>query len=414
MIREVALQQPPEGKAFSRLILIEAPTTTIPASLQGDVEVLVPPVPSADDLMEELAVFIDAQDVDLQGNGEERFAIANAVAGLARHEASRLFARSVVEAPTPLDPTWLRSEKAQRVATKLGGALTFESSDVPDVGGLDNLRDWLRARRVAFGSAKAREFGLPEPKGLLLLGLPGGGKSLTAKVIARDWGLPLLKFDMGRVFGSLVGQSEMQVRQAIEAAEACSPCVLWVDEIEKALAGGGNSGGGDSGTAQRVFGTLLTWLQEKTSPVFVVATANNIKGLPPELLRKGRFDEIFFVGLPHDQEREDIVRIHLARRGREFKRGSVAKVAEATRGFTGAEIEQAIIDGLFEAYANDRELLAVDVTDAATRTAPISKTMGEEIKAMETWAVGRARPASSPPEVKKKTAARRRPTLKRS
>jgi len=393
LVREVALQDHPDERKYARLILIEQPAATIPPALASDVCVVTAPLPSIEELEEELDAFVEQQGIKLEGNGETRYAIASAVAGLARHEASRLFARSVIE-NKGLDATWLRSEKALKVADKLGGALTFESTEgVTGVGGLGNLKDWLADRRAAFGSAAARAFGLPEPKGILFLGVPGCGKSLTAKATAATWGLPLLRFDVGSVFGSLVGQSEAQTRAAIEAAEACAPCVLWIDEIEKGLAGGGGGGSTDGGTTQRVFGTLLTWLQDKTAPVFVVATANRIKGLPPELLRKGRFDEIFFVGLPTAMERREIARIHLERRDRDPKHAPA--IAEATAGFSGAEIEQAIIEGLFSAFGAGRDLTLKDVTNAAKNTNPLSKTMGEEIKVLETWAQGRARPASS-------------------
>lgn len=394
MIREIAIQNKTSG-AYSRLILLEAPGVQIPPSLRGDMEFVIPPLPSLDDIKLEIDIFIKQQKTKLEGNGEMKHVIAQSVAGLARHEASRLFARCWIEMKK-LDPAWLRKEKAARVAERLGGALTFFNDlDVPNIGGLDGLKAWLGARKTAFGSEKARKYGLPEPKGMLLLGIPGTGKSLTPKVIAREWGLPLLRLDAGKLFGSLVGQSEAQARQAIEAAESCSPCVLWVDEIEKGLAGS-KGGSGDSGTSQRVFGTLLTWLQEKTKPVFVVATANRIADLPPELLRKGRFDEIFFVDLPSYKERMEIARIHLERRGRDPKKIDVGEIAEATDGFSGAEIEQAVIDGLFGAFAEDREVEIEDIKKAASGTTPLSKTMTEDINKLKTWAAGRAKPATLP------------------
>ena len=268
---------------------------------------------------------------------------------------------------------------------------------------MENLKEWLDDRRAAFASERAREFGLPEPKGILMVGVPGCGKSLNAKTIARSWKLPLLRLDIGKAMGSLVGQSEAQIRAAIEAAEACSPCVLWVDEIEKGL--GSSGGGGDGGTSQRVFGTLLTWLQEKTSPVFVVATANKISSLPPELLRKGRFDEIFFVGLPDQEDRASITTIHLERRKRKFTMDEVTEVAVASDGFSGAEIEQAVVAGMFTAYAQDRDLEVDDVLKAIKSTSPISKTMSAEIDVLTKWADGRARMAAKP---KAKTNSNRR------
>lgn len=394
-VRQVALQQREEGERYSRLILIERPETTIPKGLTGDVEIIAAELPDAAELGEELRAFLEGQpSARPEGNGETLYALASAGAGLARHEYARLLARSVIEVGS-LDAAWIRSEKAKRVSVKLGGALTFESADSAPVGGLDNLRDWLTQRRASFASQRARAFGLPEPKGLLIVGVPGGGKSLTARTTAREWGLPLLRLDVGALFGGLVGQSETQTRQAIAAAEACAPCVLWIDELEKGMAGGSSGSSTDGGTTQRVFGQLLTWLQEKTSPVFVVATANRVEALPPELLRKGRFDEIFAVGLPSLSERETIARIHIERRKRDLGKTAAAKIAKASDGFTGAEIEQAVIDGLYRAFAEDRDLALGDVIDAVRATTPLSKTAPEDIRRIEAWAEGRARAASA-------------------
>jgi len=215
-----------------------------------------------------------------------------------------------------------------------------------NVGGLALLKEWLQKRSIAF-SDEARAFGLPAPKGILLLGVQGCGKSLCAKAVSSLWQLPLLRFDMGRMFGSLVGSSEENVRRAIAIAESVAPAILWVDEIDKAFAGSQSSGGTDGGTAARVFGTFLTWLSEKNAPVFVVATANEISQLPPELLRKGRFDEIFFVDLPSPAERSEVLRIHLARRGREAGAFDLSALVEASHDFSGAEIEEAVISALY-------------------------------------------------------------------
>lgn len=394
LIREIALQESPEGKKPSRLILIEVPGVEVPPALRSDIEYIVPKVPTIKELKSELDDFLKSQNVKLPGNGEVKHEIAASVAGLARHEAYRLFSRSYVEKGA-LDVVWLRREKATRIAERLGGALTFVDTDVPDVGGADALKDWLKSRRNAFLSEAARKFGLPEPKGVLLLGAPGNGKSLTAKDIAKGWGLPLLRLDAGKLFGSLVGQSESQTRQAIDAAEACAPCILWIDEIEKGFAA---SGGLDGGTSARVFGTMLTWLQEKTAAVFVVATANKIEALPPEMLRKGRFDEIFFIDLPNVIERFEITKIHLIRRGRDPKKIDANRIAGATDGFSGAEIEQVIIDALFTAYAADaREVTTQDVLDAVKMTVPLSRTMKDQLDTLKAWARGRARSASHTP-----------------
>src|SRR5213075_3107882 len=233
------------------------------------------------------------------------------------------------------------------------GLLEFVNADVDldTVGGLDSLKRWLSDRSSAFGEP-ARKFGLPPPKGLLLLGVQGCGKSLTAKAIANFWALPLVRLDMGRIFGSYIGSSEENLRRAIRVAESVAPAVLWVDEIEKGLSGSMGAAVTDSGVSARVFGALLTWLQEKTAPVFVVATANRIDALPPELLRKGRFDEIFFIDLPSSEERREIFRIHIARRQRDPSRFDLDLLSTTAEGYSGAEIEQAIIAGMYLAFAD--------------------------------------------------------------
>jgi SpoVK/Ycf46/Vps4 family AAA+-type ATPase len=383
---------------YPRLILIEVPGGEVPASLKGDIEYVIPKLPNVEELKQELDVFVKEQNITLEGNGENKHAIAQSLAGLPRHTAAKMLARCWVELKK-LDPAWLRTAKAERITETLGGALSFVDMESPDVGGQENLVAWLKTRGAAFASKKAKDYGLPEIKGLLVTGIPGTGKSLFVRYTERTIKLPLLRLDVGKLFGSLVGQSESQVRQAIEAAEACAPCVLWIDEIEKGMAGM-KGGGGDSGTSQRVFGTILTWLQEKTKPVFVVATANRVFDLPPELLRKGRFDEIFFVDLPSEQEREDIARIHVLRRDRDVKILDPKAIAAGTAGFSGAEIEQAIVDGMFTAYAEDREVTLADILLAASSTMPLSKTMSEDISKLRQWAKGRARMAGKAEVVK--------------
>ena len=262
-----------------------------------------------------------------------------------------------------------------------------------DVGGLDNLKQWLQRRGQAFGPG-ARKFGLDAPKGVLLLGVQGCGKSMVAKAVAASWQFPLLRFDMGKVFGGFVGQSEGNMRSALQIAEALAPCVLWIDEIEKGLAGMGSSDRSDGGITARVVGTLLTWMQEKRDPVFVVATANRIEMLPPELLRKGRFDEIFFVDLPTTRVRAEILRIHLQRKKRDPDEFDLAALAEQSLGYSGAELEEAIREGLTEAYADGRELRTEDIAGALRATFPLSQTMGESIDELRDWARVRARLAS--------------------
>src|SRR5699024_9995740 len=269
------------------------------------------------------------------------------------------------------------------------------SSHMGDVGGLENIKNWLIKRdRSWLGSAE--EYGLPAPKGLLITGIPGCGKSLIAKAVSSLWNLPLLKLDMGKIFSGVVGSSEENMRKAIETAEAIAPSILWIDEIEKGLAGTNSSG--DSGTASRIFGTFLNWMQDKTEPVFLVATANDIQKLPPEFLRKGRFNEIFFVDLPTQKEREAIFKIHLEKRLiSETSRGdfpledtTYAQLANMTEGFIGAELEQVVISALFEAFAETRAIQMKDLEKAIEETIPLSVTQAEQIKALREWASVRA------------------------
>lgn len=272
-----------------------------------------------------------------------------------------------------------------------------------DIGGLENLKKWLDKRNNSW-SEEAREYKVPSPKGVLITGVPGCGKSLTAKAMSTMWKLPLLKMDFGKIFSGIVGSSEENMRRALSTAEAVSPSILWVDEIEKGLSNTGGSGSGDSGTSVRVFGTFLTWMQEKKSPVFVVATANNIANLPPELLRKGRFDEIFFVDLPTKRERIDIFKLHLNKRvgcneylGREIEitEDFLSQLSEATEGFVGAEIEQAVVDALYEAFFEKRPLRKEDIFMAVKNTVPLSVTQAEHINSLRQWASVRAVAATS-------------------
>jgi SpoVK/Ycf46/Vps4 family AAA+-type ATPase len=262
-----------------------------------------------------------------------------------------------------------------------------------DVGGLDVLKRWLRLRERAF-TREAREYGLPAPKGLGLIGIPGTGKSLVAKMIAGLWRLPLFRLDAGALFGSLIGESEERTRRALRLAEATAPSLLWVDEIDKALAHGGL----DAGTSNRVFASVLTWMQEKTAPVFVVAAANSIATLPPELLRKGRFDEIFFLDLPTPAERREILCVHLLKRNRKPEDFDVDRLARESEGYVGAELEQAVIDAMYVGFGAGRELTTDDVSEALRRQVPLSVSQRETIQALRAWLrEGRAQSASELP-----------------
>jgi SpoVK/Ycf46/Vps4 family AAA+-type ATPase len=298
------------------------------------------------------------------------------------------------------------AEKQQII--RKSGLLEYYATDenFANVGGMSVLKDWLGKRSIAFTS-EARAFGLPFPKGILMLGVQGCGKSLCAKAVSNLWQLPLLRFDMGRMFGSLVGSSEENVRRAIAVAESVAPAILWVDEIDKAFAGSQGSGSTDGGTTARVFGTFLTWLSEKTAPVFVVATANDISQLPPELLRKGRLDEIFFVDLPSPEERREIFRIHITKRKRDATKFDLEALAAGSGEFSGAEIEEAINSALYDAFYDKREVATDDVKTALSQTVPLAKTMDEQINRLRSWAEGRARNASVPRDAKKDGTVRR-------
>lgn len=384
-------------KNSRKTIIILAPILRLPPELEKDVSVIDYDLPTYGDLSELLDLIIDKMkrdgaDVDTSLSSDKREAVIKAAQGLTLAEAENVFARSLVE-KRGFDINVILKEKEQIV--RKSGLLEYYPADekFSDVGGLGNLKDWLNKRGSAF-TEKARAFGLPEPKGILLLGVQGCGKSLSAKAVGSLWNLPLLRLDVGKIFSGIVGSSEQNVRRAIQVAESVAPVVLWMDEMEKGFAGVQSSPFSDAGTTSRVFGTFITWLQEKTAAVFVVATANDISQLPPELLRKGRFDEIFFVDLPRVEERKDIFEIHLSKRKRDPKSFDLDKLAEAAEGFSGAEIEQAVVSALFDAFAADRELKSADIIKSVKASVPISVTMAEQIADLRVWAEKRARPAS--------------------
>ena len=265
---------------------------------------------------------------------------------------------------------------------------------ISKIGGVDNLKNWLKKRKTSFG-IQASNYGLPTPRGLLLVGIQGTGKSLTAKAIATEWQLPLLKLDVGKLFGGIVGESESRLRQMIEVAETISPCILWIDEIDKAFSN--TSSTGDSGTSNRVLATFISWLSEKTKPVFVVATANNVDLLPLEIIRKGRFDEIFFLDLPQKQEREQIFKIHIQEfRPNSWKSFDYSKLAQLSEAFSGAEIRQSIIEAMYHAFYEKREFTTEDICLALTQLIPLSQLENNQTLKLKNWAVsGQIRLASS-------------------
>ena len=376
-------------------LILLSPVLELPPELQEEITVLDFPLPTADEISLAIKNMIPPEQLRLEAAGLSQ--LVKSCLGLSLDRIRQVLAKCLVQyqfiAESAID--LVLQEKRQRIRQTEVLEFFAPSETFANIGGLEHLKQWLIQRQQAF-SDRAQQFGLPHPKGLLLVGIQGTGKSLCAKVIAHIWRFPLLRLDVGRLFGSLVGQSESRTRQTIQLAEAIAPCVLWLDEIDKAFAGSGAGMSGDSGTSQRVLGTLLTWMQEKTSPVFVVATANHIDHLPPELLRKGRFDEIFFINLPNLQERRAIFQLHLQKyRPLTFRRFDVDLLAEKTADFSGAEIEQAIIEGMYSAFHQGRDLDNADILQAIANTFPLASTAREQIQYMQNWASqGRARSAS--------------------
>ena len=260
-----------------------------------------------------------------------------------------------------------------------------------EIGGLRRLKFWLEQRRSALTNA-AQQFGLQPPRGILMLGIQGTGKSLSAKAVATAWKWPLLRMDVGSLYDRYVGESERKLRESLRQAERMSPLVLWIDEIEKALASSANTST-DGGLSRRMFGQMLTWMQEHKAPVFVIATANDIEALPPELLRKGRFDEIFFVDLPDRDARQQIFAIHLRKRKRDPKSFDLGKLADASAGFSGAEIEQAVVSALHSAFSAEKQLSTEHLVETMSASPPLSVTMAERVQALRQWASGRCVPA---------------------
>jgi len=385
-----------------KTVVVVSPMLEIPPELEKDVTIIDFDLPKEN----EFTVLLDRIVEEVKGNpklnvainGPMREQIVHALLGLTLSEAENVLAKTLVQhlglGRQSLEV--INAEKKQII--RKSGLLEYYDAEetMESVGGLDSLKSWLIKRSVVF-SDQARSFGLPAPKGVLLLGVQGCGKSLMAKTVSRIWQLPLLRFDVGRVFGSLVGSSEQNVRRAIQVAESVAPVVFWIDEIDKAFRGSRGSGAStDAGTSSRVFSTFLTWLSEKKSPVFVIATANDISALPPELLRKGRFDEIFFVDLPLAQERKDIFKVHLVKRKMDPAAFDMETLARTSEGYSGAEIEEAIISAMFDAFYDKQGLTTDRVLNSLRQTVPLSRTMKEDIDELRKWAASRARPATSP------------------
>ena len=370
----------------------------LPAELEKYITVLQIPLPKRNELGEVLDIVAKQSKVELKTNLRNR--LIDAALGMTSMEADLAYClASVKDGFDDKSPFTVSSEKEQII--RKSGILDYfpKNESLKDVGGMENLKEWLKKRQLAYDK-EARDWGLKEPKGLLLLGVPGCGKSLIAKSIASSWNMPLLRLDVGKVFQGIVGSSEDNIRKAIATAEAVAPCVLWIDEIEKGLSGVQSSGATDGGVTSRIFSTILTWMQEKTAPVFVVATANNINQLPPELLRKGRFDEIFFVDLPSQKEKENIFSIHLQKNRQNVSSFALDVLAQKAEGFNGAEIEECVKEAMFTAYVESQEsniapkLQMIHILDAIKNTVPLSKTMEKQITDLRKFAVSRAKNAS--------------------
>ena len=370
----------------------------LPAELEKYITVLQIPLPKRNELGEVLDIVAKQSKVELKTNLRNR--LIDAALGMTSMEADLAYClASVKDGFDEKSPFTVSSEKEQII--RKSGILDYfpKNESLKDVGGMDNLKEWLNKRQLAYDK-EARDWGLKEPKGLLLLGVPGCGKSLIAKSIASSWNMPLLRLDVGKVFQGIVGSSEDNIRKAIATAEAVAPCVLWIDEIEIGLSGVQSSGATDGGVTSRIFSTILTWMQEKTAPVFVVATANNINQLPPELLRKGRFDEFFFVDLPSQKEKENIFSIHLQKNRQNVSSFALDILAQKAEGFNGAEIEECIKEAMFTAYVESQEtniapkLQMIHILDAIKNTVPLSKTMEKQITDLRKFAVSRAKNAS--------------------
>ncbi len=379
-----------DARSSGKAIVLLGCSLELPLDLQKEFTTIELDLPDRDTLRnmaEELA-----KSANIEADAQALDDAAEAARGLTTVEAEDIMALAIVEQQT-LDPVMIGREKARCIGRNGILEVIEPKETADDIGGLDTLKAWLMKRRNAF-SHEAREFGLPSPKGVLILGIPGTGKSLTAKVTAAMLQRPILKLDAGKLFAGIVGESEANLRRAVQTAEAIAPCVLFIDEIEKGMSGSRSSAATDGGTSARVFGSFLSWMQEKTSPVFVVATANDISQLPPELLRKGRFDELFFVDLPDDAEREAIWNIHITRRGRNPEELDIKAFTKLSEGFTGSEIEQAVIEALFDAFDSGKNLGNGGIIRVIQGTVPLSVTMAEQIKSLRKWSDHRARPAN--------------------
>lgn len=386
-----------EENGVYKPVVMTSPTMQIPLELEKTVQVVdfdLPDVELIASVIEGMEESILEQVPDREPMSDlHKESLVKACRGLTMDEIENVLSKSFIQADS-LSIDVVLEEKKQ-IIRKSGVLEYFDSlEEFSNVGGMDILKDWIRRRSWAFSDA-AREYGLPEPKGILLLGVQGCGKSLISKSVAGLWKVPMIRLDVGKVMHGIVGSSEENMRKAIRTAEAIAPCVLFIDEIEKGLSGTGSSNYSDGGTTSRVFSTLLTWLQDKTDPVFVIATANSIRDLPPELLRKGRFDDIFFCDLPHKDELTEILEIHIRKRKRDPEQFDLEFLSGISDGYSGAEIEQAVLDAMYTSFGNKQDIDTATVASAIQESVPLSKTMREHIQRDREWAMTRARFAST-------------------
>jgi SpoVK/Ycf46/Vps4 family AAA+-type ATPase len=381
-------------KLQPKTIIIIGSELNIPKELSDLITILQFQLPVESEINYELKRLIESLNIEIDQQILE--SLTRACQGLSLERIRRVLSKIIATYKT-IDENSIKlllNEKKQIISqTEI---LEYWSVDetISQIGGVDNLKNWLKKRKTSFG-LQASNYGLPTPRGLLLVGIQGTGKSLTAKTIGNEWQLPLLKLDVGKLFGGIVGESESRLRQMIEVAETISPCILWIDEIDKAFSN--NSNTGDSGTSNRVLATFISWLSEKTKPVFVVATANNVELLPLEIIRKGRFDEIFFLDLPQKQEREQIFKIHIKEfRPNRWESFDHSKLAQLSEAFSGAEIRQSIIEAMYHAFYEKREFTTEDICLALTQLIPLSQLENSQTLKLKNWAVsGKIRLASS-------------------
>jgi SpoVK/Ycf46/Vps4 family AAA+-type ATPase len=380
-------------KLQPKTIIIIGSELSIPKELQDLITNLQFQLPSELEINHELTRLVNSLNIEVENALFEN--LIRACQGLSLERIRRVLSKIIATYKT-IDSnsiSVLLTEKKQIISQTEILEYWSVNEKIINLGGLNNLKDWLKKRQLAF-SIQASNYGLPTPRGLLLVGIQGTGKSLTAKAIGNEWQLPLLKLDVGKLFGGIVGESESRLRQMINVAESISPCILWIDEIDKAFTNSDNKG--DGGTSNRILGTFITWLSEKTRPVFVIATANNIDALPLEIIRKGRFDEIFFLDLPRKDEREEIFKIHL----KEFRPNSwelfdYVKLAELSNSFSGAEIRQSIIEGMYQAFYEEREFKTADICKAIEQLIPLANLESEQMIKLKNWSLsGRIRLAS--------------------